>query len=146
MTIPVETIAELSGRYPARFTGIKDSSGDLDYCRAIVEANASFRVFPSSETALPEAHVAGFAGCISATTNITAPFCGEVWRNREAPPANAVARMGVMREAIVSAGLVPAVKYLVGERTGNTQWRSMTPPFLPLSEDAGRALTKELNI
>ncbi len=146
LKIPVETIAELSERYPARFTGIKDSSGDLEYCRALVAANAGFRVFPSSETTLSEAHVAGFAGCISATTNMTAPFCGEVWKNRDAPPANVVARIGVMREAIVSAGLVPAVKYLVGERTANKQWRSITPPFLPLSEDAGRALTTKLTI
>src|SRR5690606_29383054 len=45
--IPEQVIAELHRKAPARFDGIKDSSGDLDYCRRLVDAMPALRVFPS---------------------------------------------------------------------------------------------------
>ena len=62
--IPVEVVARLAEASPRRFTGIKDSSGDLAYCRALVQRVPGLSVFPSSETALAEAQESGFAGCI----------------------------------------------------------------------------------
>ena len=78
--IPVSVISDLAQAHSVRFTGIKDSSGELSYCRDIVAAVPSMRVFPSSETALGEAHESGFAGCISATVNETGALSAEVWQ------------------------------------------------------------------
>ena len=83
INIPVEVIAELARRAPERFAGIKDSSGDLEYCRAIVAANGDLKVFPSSETALESAAQDGFAGCISASVNITCALAGRIWAERD---------------------------------------------------------------
>ncbi len=145
LTIPVEVIAALAAKAPKRFTGIKDSSGDLDYCRAILAANGNLRVFPSSETALADAHKDGFAGCISATTNITAELCGQAWAQAANPPADTLATMGTQRATIAGAGLIPAIKYLVGVRSGDAIWRHIAPPFLPLSDTEGAALETALN-
>ena len=144
LAIPVGVIESLARAFPSRFTGIKDSSGDLGYCRAIVASIPDFSVFPSSETALAEAHEAGFAGCISATANHTARLSAEVWRQRADPPAAALERMAAERATIAGAGLIPAVKELVAQRSADPSWRNVLPPFLPLAEEAGLKLRDEL--
>src|ERR1700720_4015749 len=52
--------------------GLKDSSGDMAYAREAAAIAPGFRVFPSTEAALPEARSGPFAGCISATRNLNA--------------------------------------------------------------------------
>ncbi|MEL7524637.1 MAG: dihydrodipicolinate synthase family protein [Pseudomonadota bacterium] len=144
ITIPVEVIADLASIAPDRFAGIKDSSGDLDYCRSIVAASPSLSVFPSSETALQSAVKDGFAGCISATLNHTASLAGEIWSNRGTPPQAACEEVARQRALLAGPALIPGIKYLVGERSDNTEWRRVLPPFLTLSEDAGAALKRSL--
>ena len=55
IVIPIKVISELNRQWPNRFAGIKDSSGDLNYCRALAKT-PHFRVFPSSEVSISEAH------------------------------------------------------------------------------------------
>lgn len=86
LVIPLPVIARLAADFPGRFQGIKDSSGDLPYARAMVTALPGFAVFPSSETSLGEANASGFAGCISATVNASAPLCGAIWQARADVP------------------------------------------------------------
>lgn len=134
LPIPVEVIAELAKNAPLRFSGIKDSSGDLDYARAIVAADGNLNVFPSSETALQSADNDGFAGCISATVNITSALAAEIWASRENPPNDLCTEIGRQRAAMAGPNLIPAIKYLVSQRTGDERWQYLMPPFLPLSE------------
>ncbi len=142
LKIPVDVTAELARRYPARFKGIKDSSGDLNYCDQIVGLGLDLSVFPSSETALGVAKQAGYAGCISATTNITGAWSAEVWAGNGT--AKIEASIADTRSAIAGAGLIPAIKYLVAKRSGDEGWRRLVPPFLPLDDEAGTALEKTL--
>ncbi len=141
LVIPVSVIENLAMQAPARFTGIKDSSGDLDYCREIVALDRRLRVFPSSETALAHARADGFAGCISATVNVTAPLCAQVWAGDTAPETE-IARQ---RTAIAGPTLIPGVKHLVSARTGDAAWRQTLPPFQPLSPEAAADLEQALN-
>ena len=136
--IPVEVVARLAEASPRRFTGIKDSSGDLAYCRALVKRVPSLSVFPSSETALAEAQESGFAGCISATVNVSAPLCA---RPVAGDSTEGLARrIAALRADIAAHPLVPAVKYLVGKRARDDAWARVLPPFVPLDDAARRAL------
>ena len=135
LVIPVEVIAELHGRLPKRFAGIKDSSGDLDYCRAILSAAPDMAVFPSSETALVVAKRDGFAGCISATVNVTAAICARVWRDGAEAADEDVAALQVQRGAIAAKPLIPAIKHLVAQRSDDPIWQNVVPPFVPLSDE-----------
>jgi 4-hydroxy-tetrahydrodipicolinate synthase len=144
LTIPVEVISELASRFPTRFTGIKDSSGDLDYARAIVGLGQGLRVFPSSETVLSHARADGFAGCISASVNITAPLCARVWATESDAPEELVTEIARQRGVLAGPDLIPSIKHLVGKRSGDPAWRALVPPFLPLS--AERAAQLEANI
>lgn len=145
LNLPVDLIADLATHVPDRFTGIKDSSGDLDYCRQIVAAAPSIKVYPSSETALRVADRDGFAGCISASVNITAPLAAQVWLERSAPPETVCQEMERQRALLAGPELIPGIKHLVAVRSGNETWRRVLPPFLSLSEDAGKVLQDGLN-
>lgn len=135
ITIPADVIARLRQLAPARFTGIKDSSGDLAYCRALAATFADFAVFPSSEISLGEAEQSGFAGCISATTNQTSVQAARVWLDRVAPSKADLDDMATIRGAIAGPALVASVKALVSERTGDPIWNRVMPPFVSLSAD-----------
>lgn len=140
LNLPIPVIEQLQRDFPDRFTGIKDSSGDLTYCRDLAARLPEFRVFPSSETSLSEAAASGFAGCISATANQTAPLCAQLWQGRSTPDSGLLDRVEKLRAAISRQPLVPSVKYLVGRRTGDNRWANVLPPFVPLTDHQAAAL------
>lgn len=125
--------ARLSQAFPERIHGAKDSSGNLAYARELARI-AGFGVFPSSETALADASRDGYAGCISATVNIDPRSSQQLWRDQE----NAALSEQVcgLRQAIAAHPLIPAVKYLVGKRTGNAGWGRVLPPQLEITDKA----------
>lgn len=143
LTIPVSVIDRLHKLAPSRFAGIKDSSGDLDYCREIAASLPDVAVFPSSEASLAEAEKSQFAGCISATTNQTGALCAKLWAGRENPDADLVSQINSIRTAIAGQDLIPSIKFLVGQRTGNTEWEALLPPFSSLT-DARKTELKNL--
>ncbi|MFW8636005.1 dihydrodipicolinate synthase family protein [Cribrihabitans pelagius] len=138
--LPAQVVETLHRAHPERFCGIKDSSGDLGYCRGLAAAMPDLRVFPSSETSLGETAASGFAGCISATANVSAPLCRQLWDSRRTLEPALAEAVGAIRQAVAAQPLIPAVKYLTGRRCGDGQWNNVLPPFLPLPADARRAL------
>ena len=132
--IPLEVISELVKFAPERFSGIKDSSGDLNYCRAIATKNEAIGVFPSSESALVNAFKDGFSGCISATVNVTASLAGKIWAQREAPPPDLCADVLRLRDILVGPNLIANVKSLIAGRTKDTRWLATLPPIQPHKE------------
>ena len=140
ITIPVSVISTLARLFPERFAGIKDSSGDLDYARAIVGLGQDLRVFPSAETVLSHARKDGFAGCISASVNITAPLCAQVWAAEDEAPEELVSEIARKRGILAGPDLIPSIKHLVGLRSGHSAWRHMVPPFVALSAEKAAKL------
>jgi 4-hydroxy-tetrahydrodipicolinate synthase len=73
-----ETVCELANRYPDRFVGIKDASGDLsrvtDHRMGI--AREFCQLSGDDELALPF-NAAGGAGCISVTANVAPRLCAD---------------------------------------------------------------------
>jgi 4-hydroxy-tetrahydrodipicolinate synthase len=131
----VALLMRLATDFPDKIVGIKDSSGDLTYCRDIVNRVSGFSVFPSSETTLPTAHAEGYAGCISATVNLTAPVSQLAWQNREAAvTATFEQRLKDLREGISGTPLIPSIKYLLSRRHEDTAWCALRPPLQPLAD------------
>lgn len=121
----------LSSDFPGRIVGAKDSSGDLDYAAELAKIDG-FAVYPSDETALALAPEKGFAGCISATVNLSAPLAARLWRD----PSDTALREAVRssRAAISAAPLIPAVKQFVARLHGDTAFARVLPPLAPLSQ------------
>jgi 4-hydroxy-tetrahydrodipicolinate synthase len=125
--------AKLIQIFPERIRGAKDSSGNLDYAHKLAQI-PGFAVFPSNEAALAGAEKDNFAGCISATVNIDPQSSARLWKNQSDPAI--LDRVRYLRQAIAAHPLIPAVKYLVGKRTGNAVWSNILPPNLKITERA----------
>ncbi len=143
---PVEVVAELKRRHPKALVGLKDSAGDLAYARSVVAvAGADFDVFPSSEAALGDAVAAGFAGCISATVNLTAPESQAAWSAQQRDGGAAAAQAAALRALFAPYPLVSAVKAMLAARYGDPAWAQVCLPLTALPADAARALARALD-
>ena len=138
----LDTVARLRNRYPEVLVGLKDSSGDLGYSAALAKHLPGFRVFPSAEGSIATAADSGFAGCISATANVTGRFASAAYRN----PADTTAleKAVRLRTLICAYPLVASVKAALAMISGREAWNRLVPPLLPLSEEQRLALTVAL--
>lgn len=135
----IDAVEHLHRAYPEQILGLKDSSGDLDYSAELARRLPRFAVFPSAEGAIGRAKEFNFAGCISATVNVTAPLVGRAWADLGSPAASeALAQATAIRQALASVPLVAAVKWAVSRQTGDRGWTRLVPPLrsLNLGEEA----------
>jgi 4-hydroxy-tetrahydrodipicolinate synthase len=122
----VALIRRLLGSFGERVVGLKDSSGDMDFARAAAGVNPKFKVFPSTEAALPQARSGPFAGCISATANLNPDLCARAYRSGDAA---ALAEAVTIRKLFDGKPLVPGVKALLAHIHGDPQWARVAPPL-----------------
>jgi 4-hydroxy-tetrahydrodipicolinate synthase len=122
----VALIRRLLDRHGERIVGLKDSSGDMAYAREAASVSPRFKVFPSTEAALPDARSGPFAGCISATANLNADLCARAYRSGDTTALNeAVA----IRKLFDGKALVSGIKALVAHIHDEPQWARMAPPL-----------------
>lgn len=122
----VALIRRLLDAFGERIVGLKDSSGDMDFARGAASVSPRFRVFPSTEAALPQARSGPFAGCISATANLNADLCARAYRHGDAA---ALAEAVAIRKLFDGKPLVPGVKALLAHIHGDAQWAKVAPPL-----------------
>src|SRR5499433_786553 len=122
----VALVRRLLESFGGRIVGLKDSSGDMAYAREVAAIAPGFRVFPSTEAALPEARSGPFAGCISATANLNADLCARAYR---AGDAVALSEAVAVRKLFDGKPLVPGIKALLAHIHGDPQWARVQPPL-----------------
>jgi len=123
-------IRRLLDTFGERIVGLKDSSGDMNYARAAAAIAPRFKVFPSTEAALPQARSGPFAGCISATANLNDDLCGRAYRSGDiAALDEAVA----IRKLFDGKQLVPGVKALLAHIHDDPEWARVAPPLAAFS-------------
>jgi 4-hydroxy-tetrahydrodipicolinate synthase len=122
----VALIRRLLDTFGKRIVGLKDSSGDMAYARAAAGVASRFKVFPSTEAALPEARAGQFAGCISATANLNSDLCARAYRTGDAA---ALAEAVTIRKLFDGKPLVPGIKALLAHIHGDPQWSRVAPPL-----------------
>ncbi len=145
--IPVPLAARLHAEFPEQFVGIKDSSGDWDNTRALLDIDGLI-VYPGSELPLVEALELGAPGCISATANLNgaaiasvigAYFDGDDRRARELHEDVKRFRLLVQDYAPI-----PAQKRLLALVTGDARWANVRPPLMEMPEAQGLELLETL--
>jgi 4-hydroxy-tetrahydrodipicolinate synthase len=142
---PVEVVVRLRERHGMTLVGLKDSAGDLAYARAVAKAVADFDVFPSSEATLGNSDADGFAGCISATANLTAPFAQAAWSAQGTPAgATAVKKAGELRALVAKRPLIAAVKAALAAQYADASWARVCLPLEPLAAEAAASLCEAL--
>ena len=134
-----ELIGRLLDAYPGVIAGTKDSAGDPvrieQVCR---EYGDRLAVFAGSERYLLDTLRWGGAGCISATVNVFARQAREVYDTRS---DSAQAALTEARAFVEGRPLIPALKAMMAELTGDDGWLNLRPPLDPLSDgEAGDLL------
>jgi 4-hydroxy-tetrahydrodipicolinate synthase len=120
-------VEKLLKQLGTRIAGLKDSSGDLSYAMEMAALSRTFDVFPSSEAHLLSARAGSFAGCISATANISSRDCAKVFDGGDEA---ALHRAIVVRKLFDGLPLIPTIKYLLSKIFGDRRLAKVMPPLV----------------
>lgn len=144
--IGLPLIERLIGEYPQTIVGIKDSAGDFEHMKAMVNAFPGFSVLAGADPLLLPLLQAGGAGCITATSNIVARDLATVFRGfRDAAQADAVAtaqaRIVAHRNLSNQFGVqIATVKAMIATRSGAPAWTNVRPPLVALGAEQRQQL------
>jgi 4-hydroxy-tetrahydrodipicolinate synthase len=134
-------VGELIRRFPDRVLGLKDSSGDFDYERALVARHPGFAVFPANEATLLEGRANGFAGCVSATANLNADLCAKAWHGGDGAALRTAVRI---RALFDGKPLVAGVKAGLAAVHGDPALATPMPPLSAWSAADAAALARDM--
>lgn len=147
IAIGIALIERLLKSYPRNIAGIKDSSGDWNNTKAMLDAFAGtdFAVFAGSEPFLLATMRGGGAGCISATANVNpgpihALFASWTGADAEAQQAS----LDAVRRIFQKFPMIPALKQAVAHWSADPAWAKVRPPLVELTGEQTASLIAEL--
>ncbi|MGI9248668.1 MAG: dihydrodipicolinate synthase family protein [Woeseiaceae bacterium] len=145
--VPPSLARRLHADYPEQIVGIKDSSGDWDNTRALLDTKGLI-VYPGSELPLLDALDLGAPGCITATANLNARAIARVVALYDQGDVDAARELHesvkLFRLTLQEFGPIPAQKRLLALATGDARWANVRPPLMAMSEAAGHELAATL--
>lgn len=144
-----ELIGRLLKQFPDTIVGIKDSSGDIENMKSLINTFDNFSVFAGADPLLKPVLEAGGAGCITATSNLRSDALRTVFDNWNNPDAselvkNAQKRIDVWRELTNTYVQLPTVKTMVARARGNMEWLNTRPPLVSLTETECEFIWKKM--
>jgi len=142
----IDLIERLVTRYPKTVVGIKDSSGDWDNTKSMLDQQwDDFRIFVGSESFLLANMRNGGAGCISATANINPAAIDQLYQSWQGDDADAQQQaLDDIRDTVMAWPMIPALKATVAEFSGDENWRIVRPPLVSLAKEKSAALAAAL--
>ena len=145
ITLPL--IERLLKAYPRTVAGAKDSSGDWNNTKAMLDSFASsgFDVFPGAETFLLAGMRHGGAGCISATANVNPAEIARLYDDWRGPQADEQQkRLDEIRATVAQYPMIPALKATVAHWSGIPEWATVRPPLVALTTEQAASLVADL--
>jgi 4-hydroxy-tetrahydrodipicolinate synthase len=140
-------LERLSTAYPGILAGVKDSSGDWNNTRLLIERFPELAIFPGAETLLLPALQAGGAGCISASCNVNARQIRGLYDSFNAGISGIEEQqdqLNAVRKVLQLRPMIPVMKHLIADERHDPAWRRVRPPLLPLPDAEASALASEL--
>lgn len=148
VSISLGLIERLLKDYPGTIAGVKDSSGDWNNTRAMLDAFAAsgFDVFVGSETFLLANMRHGGAGCISATANVNPAAIHHLYATWQDASADAQqAQLNVVRDAFGKKyTMISALKQGIAHFSDDPEWATVRPPLQPLTAAEQQTFVAEL--
>ena len=145
--ISLALIERLLKAYPKNIAGAKDSSGDWNNTKAMLDrfAQQGFDVFPGSETFLLAGLRNGGKGCISATANVNPAAIHKLYAEWESDSADQQqAGLDRIRLIFQKYPMIPAMKRAIAHWGGQAGWATMRPPLVELDAAQSAALIADL--
>lgn len=146
--ISLGLIERLLKAYPGTIAGMKDSSGNWQNTKAVLEAFAAsgFDMFVGSESFLLANMRHGGTGCISATANVNPAAIHHLyatWQDTSADDQQV--RLNVVREAFGKKyTMIAALKQGIAHFSADPTWATVRPPLLPLTAEQRVSFIAEL--
>lgn len=141
--------ARLNRAFPEVVVAYKDSSGDWENTRAVIEAAPGISVFPGSESFLIEGMKIGGGGCISASCNSNVAAIRAMFDQAAAGDWEAASAMlptiNAHRQAVQQGGLIPALKAFKAQQTGDARWLNLRAPLENAEPGLGAELVATLS-
>ena len=145
--ISLALIERLLKAYPTTIAGVKDSSGNWDNTRAMLEQFQphGFDVFCGSEAFLLATRRAGGVGCITATASVNPGPIARLASTWQQPDADAQqAALNSVRGMLQQYTMIPALKAVIAGYLGDPAWATVRPPLVELDEAQRGALLATL--
>ena len=145
--LSINLIDRLVNEYPKVIAGIKDSSGDWENIKNILDRQwDDFRVFAGTESILLKTLQAGGAGCISATANINPKAIYNLYKNWVSDQAEELQiKLNEIRNLMESYPMIPALKSVVAYYSRHIEWNIVRPPLVSLKKDSQEELLQKLD-
>ena len=140
-------IERLLTAYPEAIAGIKDSSGDWENTRGMIErfGPRGFNVFAGSENFLLATLRAGGAGCITATGNVNPGAIVRLFQSWQEADADAQQRaLDAVRAVFARFPMIPALKSAVAHWADDAGYAAVRPPLVKLDGHARAELLAAL--
>ncbi len=142
-------LSRLKDSFPSQFAGIKDSSHDQDFARAVGERfGADLAVFSGTDSDLSFALENHAAGCITAPANIISPGLRDVYDRfrSDGDVSAAQAKVTAQRHVLEQVQpFPPALKALLARIFGRPRW-PVRPPLVEASDADVDKLAAELKL
>ena len=144
--ITPDLVDMIKERHPGTLAGIKDSTGDWDHSKMLIERFPDLAVFPGAENLLAAGLEIGGAGCISAGCNVNARAIRELYDQALAGQDVAArhAEVETVRQILQRYALIPAMKQMIADAKGDRGWSRLRPPLMALSDADAKALAADL--
>ena len=145
--ITPELVDLIQARHPQTLIGIKDSTGDWDHSKMLIERFADLAVFPGAENLVAEGLKVGGAGCISAGCNVNASAIRGLYDTalEGEDVTERHAEVERIRQSLQRYALIPAMKQMLADAKNDPGWARLRPPLMPLSEVDAKALAADLD-
>ena len=146
--ISLGLIERLLRDFPGVIAGIKDSSGDWNNTRAVLEqfAASGFDVFAGSESFLLANLRHGGAGCISATANVNPGPIDRLYRDWQSGGADRLqAELDAIRAIFQKRPMIAALKASIAHWGKDAGWARVRPPLVELSPTQTSELIADLD-
>ncbi|OGA45554.1 MAG: dihydrodipicolinate synthase family protein [Betaproteobacteria bacterium RIFCSPLOWO2_12_FULL_63_13] len=145
--ITLALIGRLLKAYPGAVAGLKDSSGDWNNTKAVLDgfAKSGFDVFAGSEVFLLANMRGGGKGCITATGNVNPGAIDRLYQNWRSAEADALqAEISATRGVFQKYPMISALKAMIGHWRGDPDWAMVRPPLVELTAEEQHSLQAEL--
>ncbi|MEM9441089.1 MAG: dihydrodipicolinate synthase family protein [Pseudomonadota bacterium] len=145
--ITPELVELIQTRHPKTLAGIKDSTGDWDHSKMLIERFSDLAVFPGAENLVADGLKVGGAGCISAGCNVNAAAIRGLYDAAMVGDDIIERHTEVerIRQILQRYALIPAMKQMLADAKGDSGWVRLRPPLMPLSEADAAALAADLD-
>lgn len=146
--VPITTglVDLIKEKHPKTLAGIKDSTGDWDHSKMLIQRYSDLAVFPGAENLVAAGLEIGGAGCISAGCNVNARAIRKLYDEALAGLDITArhAEVEAIRQILQRYALIPAMKQMIADAKGDQGWTRLRPPLMPLTSEQAKALTSDL--